>query len=81
MFNYICPDGQRASGGTSIMVKSSVPHNQFDLNTNLQAVAVTVTLSRRVTICSIYLPPSEVLSKKFLGQFNRSITTTVYVGW
>ena len=26
MFNYISPDGQRASGGTSIMVKSSVPH-------------------------------------------------------
>ena len=35
MFNYIYPDGQRASGGTSIMVKSSVPHSQFDLNTNL----------------------------------------------
>ena len=33
MFNYICPDGQRASGGTSIMVKSNVPHSQFDLNT------------------------------------------------
>ena len=44
MFNYICPDGQRAWGGTSIMVKSSVPHSQFDLNTNLQAVAVNVTL-------------------------------------
>ena len=43
MFNYICPDGQRASGGTSIMVKSNVPHSQFDLNTNLQAVAVNVT--------------------------------------
>ena len=28
MFNYICPDGQRASGGTSIMVKSSVPHSR-----------------------------------------------------
>ena len=24
-FNYICPDGQRASRGTSIMIKSSVP--------------------------------------------------------
>ena len=46
MFNYICPDGQRASGGTSIMVKSSVPHSQFDLNSNLQAVAVNVTLSK-----------------------------------
>ena len=39
MFNHICPDGQRTSGGTSIMVKSSVPHSQFDFNTNLQAVA------------------------------------------
>ena len=36
MFNYICSDGQRASGGggTSIMVKSGVPLSQFDLNTN-----------------------------------------------
>ena len=47
MFNYICPDGQRASGGTSIMLKSSVPLSQFDLNTNLQAVAVNVTLSEK----------------------------------
>ena len=66
MFNYICPDGQRASGGTSIMVKSSVPHSHFDLNTNLQAVAVNVTLSKKVTICSIYLPPSDTLSKHSL---------------
>ena len=66
MFNYICPDGQRASGGTSIMVKSSVPHSQFDLKTNLQAVAVNVTLSKKVTICSIYLPPSDTLSKNSL---------------
>ena len=66
MFNYICPDGQRASGGTAIMVKSSVPHSQFDLNTNLQAVAVNVTVSKKITICSIYLPPSDVLSKNSL---------------
>ena len=66
MFNYICPDGQRASGGTSIMVKSSVLHSQFDLNTNLQAVAVNVTLPKKVTICSIYLPPSDTLSKNSL---------------
>ena len=66
MFNYICPDGQKASGGTSIMVKSNVPNSQFDLNTNLQAVAVNVTLSKKVTICSIYLPPSDILSKNSL---------------
>ena len=66
MFNYICPDGQRAWGGTSVMVKSSVPHSQFDLNTNLHAVAVNVTLSIKVTICSIYLPPYDILSKNSL---------------
>ena len=66
MFNYICPDGQRASGGISIMVKSSVPHRQFDLNTSLQAIAVNVTLSKKVTICSIYLPPNDTLSKNSL---------------
>ena len=47
MFNYICHDGQRASGGTSSMVKSSIPHSQFGLSTNLQAVAVTVILSKK----------------------------------
>ena len=63
MFKYICPDGQWVSGGTSIMVKSSVPHSQFDLNTNLQAVAVNATLSKKVTVCSIYSPTSKELSK------------------
>ena len=57
MFHYICPEV------TSIMVKSGVPHSQFDLNTNLQAVAVNVTLSKIVTICSNYLPPSDTLPK------------------
>ena len=60
------PDGQRVSGGTSIIVKSNVPHSRFDLNTNLQAVAVNVTLSKKVTICSIYLPASDTLSKNSL---------------
>ena len=37
--------------------------SQFDLNTNLQAVAVNVTLSKKkVTISSIYLSPSDTLS-------------------
>ena len=48
------------------MVKSGVPHSQFDLNTNLQAVAVNVTLAKIITICSIYLPPSDTLSKNSL---------------
>ena len=33
----------RACGGVSVLVKKSIPHRQISLNTNLQAVAVTVT--------------------------------------
>ena len=64
------------------MVKSSVPHSQFDLLTNLQAAVVTVTLSKKVTICSIYLPPNDILSKNSLVGLIYQITTctTVYVG-
>ena len=38
------------------------------MNTNLQAVAVNVTLSKKITIhvCSIYLPPGDILSKNSL---------------
>ena len=32
------------------MIKSSTPQSQFDLNTNLQAIAVNVTLSIKATI-------------------------------
>ncbi|MCU7800748.1 MAG: reverse transcriptase-like protein [gamma proteobacterium symbiont of Lucinoma myriamae] len=63
MYNYINSDGQKASGGTSILVKSNIPHSGFDLNTSLQAVAINVTLSKKMTICSIYIPPNDVLSK------------------
>ena len=59
------------------MVKSCVPHSQFDLNTNLQAVAVNVTLSKKVTICSIYLPPNDTLSTNSLVNLFRSVTTPV----
>ena len=34
--------------------------------TNLQAVAVSITLHRVITLCSIYIPPSSRLSAKDL---------------
>ena len=36
------------------------------MNTNLQAVAVSITLHRVITLCSIYIPPSSRLSAKDL---------------
>ena len=36
----------RACGGVSVLVKKSIPHRQITLNTNLQAVAVVLSLHK-----------------------------------
>ena len=62
MYNYITDANQKASGGTYILIKSDTPHRPIDINSNLQAIAVNVMLSKPITICSIYLPPHDIFS-------------------
>ena len=54
------------SGGASIFVKSSFPRRKIDLKTELQATAISVTLDREMTICSVYIPPSFSLNSQLL---------------
>ena len=54
------------SGGASTFVKSSFPQRKIDLQTNLQATAISVTLDREITICSVYIPPSFSLNSQHL---------------
>ena len=52
------------SGGSTILISKNFPHRQIPLNTNLQAVAVRITLHQRpTTLCSIYLPPDSLKIK------------------
>ena len=46
MYNHIHQSCDRASGGSSFVINNSIPHSQIHLNTNLQAVAVKVTLQK-----------------------------------
>lgn len=65
-FNTVSVNNERAAGGVSVIVNNKAPYSQIMLNTNLQAVAVSVTLHRVITFCSIYIPPSSKLSIKDL---------------
>ena len=49
----------RAKGCAAILISKNVPHTHIAINTNLQALAVRATLHRVVTICNLYLPPSQ----------------------
>ena len=39
-------------------MKSSCPQRKINLNTERQTIAISVTLDREITICSVYIPPS-----------------------
>ena len=60
-YSRIHSDCLRASGGSSIFVHSSCPQREIKLHTDLQAVAVSVTLEKEITLCSIYISPSFAL--------------------
>ena len=66
IYNYVHTDCLRPSGGASVFVKSSFPQRKIDLQTELQATAVSVTLDKEITICSVYIPPSFSLNSQHL---------------
>ena len=66
-YNYIHTDCQRASGGSTILIKNSCPQRKITLNTELQASAVSVSLDKEITICSVYIPPSFTLKSEHLN--------------
>ena len=50
------------SGGVGIIVKDSILHRNIQLQTELQAVAVSITIDQKAyTLCSIYIPPGSNL--------------------
>ena len=66
VYNYVHTDCLRPSGCASIFVKSSFPQRKIDLQTELQATAVSITLEREITKSSVYIPPSFSLNSQHL---------------
>ena len=54
--------GGRACGGMSVLVRDGIPSSECTLNTALQAKTVTISMSKTITVCSLYLPPNENLN-------------------
>ena len=55
------PSSDHAKGGTAIIVNNALHHSYINLNTSLQAVAVSIVLDKVITVCSIYLPDRVTL--------------------
>ena len=60
--------GGRACGEVSVLVRDGIPYSECKLYTTLQAKAVTISTSKTITICSLYLLPSEYLNIVLLSR-------------
>ena len=55
VFNSPPPAGERAHGGASIIIHKSLQHSPISLDTPLQAVALSVLLNRKISVCSFMI--------------------------
>ena len=61
-YNHFNKDGNRTSGGVSILIRKDLPQSQIHIDTNLQTIIVKATLRKPIQICSIYIPPHNSIS-------------------
>ena len=66
-YDYVDDTRQRASGGVSIQIRKDISQNKININTHLQAIAVSVTIHETVTICSLYIPPPDPINENELN--------------
>jgi len=69
-FNCYRKDGhfnRTPHGGVAIYVHEHIPHNEIQLHTPMQAIAVRVNIGQLVTICNIYSSRSHDLTADLLN--------------
>ena len=74
-YNFINNTGHRASGGASILIRNGIPQSKIHLSTQLQAIAVKVTLYRIINICSIYIPPHDAINESEINNILQQLPT------
>ena len=72
-YNAYSNNVDRASGGVSIVVNAKAIHSVVPLQTNLQAVAVRITIEKTITVCSLYLPPGTSVVQTDLDDLVRQL--------
>ena len=66
-YDYIHDTGKRASGRVSILIRKDIPKNKISFNTHLQAITVSATLHKTITMCSLYIPPHDPINENELN--------------
>lgn len=62
-----------ASGGVAIYVKENIPCEEIQIVSNLEAVAISISIPSKTTICNVYLPNSTTLELADLESLTRQL--------
>ena len=71
--HHATPSHGRPAGGVTTMILKSTPQRQIQLNTTLQAIAVTISLQKTITICNVYLPPGTPITQTQLDNLTEQL--------
>jgi ribonuclease HI len=66
-------DSNRAKHGSALLIRDGIHFKEIDLDSDLSAVAATVVLHKKITICSLYLPPSTDVTKTKIDKLIRQL--------
>ena len=65
--------------GCSIFVKKGIPHEVLELDTELQAVAVKVSLHKTITVYNAYIPPCFNVAQSDLDNLVNQLPAPFYL--
>ena len=60
----IFSDADGSSRGVSILTNNGIPKTQIPIKSKLHAVAIRISLSKTITLCSVYFPPNQNISSE-----------------
>ncbi|GFO00791.1 RNA-directed DNA polymerase from mobile element jockey [Plakobranchus ocellatus] len=60
--------GGSPRGEAALLIRNGIRFSEIDLKTGLHAAAVTISLAKTLTVCSLYLPPNSPVSKLSLTE-------------
>ena len=71
----------RATGGCSIFIKKGISHEVLELDTELQAVAIKVSLHKTIIVCNVYIPPHFNVAKSDLENLINELPAPFIIYW
>lgn len=65
-YNIIHNQNSKATQGVAFLIKNNIKYSQIQLNTELQAIAITINIPFKTNICNIYVHPNRRVSESEL---------------